>query len=105
MAGTRASQNRKIRQDALREQLAGQGHVQQVIVNIEKIEERGPTMEAQELNALKIANDQRLKLVNKYLPDLKATEITGEAGAPISIADMSTWSEEQLDAYIERSKP
>jgi hypothetical protein len=100
MGLSRANGNRKIRQDALREQLAGQGHVQQVIVNIEKIEAQGASMEAQELNALKIANDQRLKLVNKYLPDLKATEITGEAGAPISVADMSTWSEEQLDAYI-----
>ena len=100
MAATRANMNRKIRQDALREQLAEQGHVQQVIVNIEKIEQHGATMEAQELNALKIANDQRLRLVNKYLPDLKATEITGEAGGPISVSDMATWSDEQLETYI-----
>jgi hypothetical protein len=100
---TRAQANRKIRQDALREQLAGQKHIEQVIDNVRKIETLDPTNGADtttELNILKTATELRLKLVNKYLPDLKATEITGEAGAPISVADMSTWSEEQLDAYI-----
>ena len=33
-----AERNRQIRQDALREQLAAQGHLQHVILNIQKIE-------------------------------------------------------------------
>ena len=100
---TRGQENRRIRQEALREQLANQGHIQQVIVNVKKIESLDPTGgndTTVELNILKTATELRLKLVNKYLPDLKATELTGEAGAPISVADMSTWSEERLDEYI-----
>ena len=100
---TRGQENRRIRQKALREQLANQGHIQQVIVNVKKIESLDPTGgndTTVELNILKTATELRLKLVNKYLPDLKATELTGEAGAPISVADMSTWSEERLDEYI-----
>ena len=100
MAATRANQNRKIRQEALREQLANQGHLQYVIDNAKKMEEQGAAMEPQELQALKYATDTRLKLVNKYLPDLKATEVTGEAGGPINIANMAEWSEEQIDAFI-----
>ena len=99
----RAVENRRIRQEALREQLSKQKHVEKVIDNIRKIESINPddgNAAALELNILKTATELRLKLVNKYLPDLKATELTGEAGAPISVADMSTWSEERLDEYI-----
>lgn len=94
MAKTRAQENRAIRQDALREQLAAKGLVQKVLDNIDKMEELkvvitedGSSLCGQfELNKLKTANDQRLKLVNKYLPDLKSAEITGEGGAPIEVA-------------------
>jgi hypothetical protein len=79
MAATRAATNKKVRQEALREQLSKQGHVQQVIKNIKKFEEQGVGMEATELNALKAATDTRLKLISKYLPDLKQQEITIEA--------------------------
>lgn len=82
MAKTRAQANRAVRQEALRDQLASQGHVQHVVENIVKIEDLNPSSETfvNELNQLKTANDQRLKLIAKYIPDLKAAEITGEAG-------------------------
>ena len=84
MAATRAAQNRKIRQDNLREWLSEKCTLQHLVENITKIETQGGTMDAQELNAIKIANDQRIKLINKYLPDLKSTELTGEGGGPVS---------------------
>jgi len=43
-------------------------------------------METNELNALKYATEARIKLLGKYLPDLKATEMTGEGGADLIVS-------------------
>lgn len=85
MAATALNKNRAIRQEALREQLSKQKHVEQVIKNIKKMEGQGAAMEPTELNAMKYATDARLKLINKYLPDLKATEhsIGGDGDSPL----------------------
>lgn len=111
MARTRAQENRKIRQDALREQLANQGHLQHVVENLRKIEElkldtsdeskeglakRRNQLQAHnfEINKLKIVNEQRLKLINKYLPDLKSTELTGEGGGAIGVKSFNDMYED-----------
>lgn len=85
MAANNAAKQRKMRQDALREMLSRKCSVEQVLNNIKKMEEHGPGMESIELQALRAATDTRLKLINKYMPDLKQTdiEITGEDGGPI----------------------
>lgn len=77
MANTRAHQNRLIRQEALREQLSQQCRVQHVLDTIEEITELDPSEDGAsiKLQALKAANDQRLKLLNKYIPDLKAVDL------------------------------
>ena len=85
MAMTRAQQNRKIRQDELRELLAKKGLVQKVIEDSEKIAELSNELSPEELNRLKVANDLRMKLVTKYLPDLKSTELTGDKDAPVEV--------------------
>lgn len=87
MAANNAAKQRKLRQDGLREVLSKQKHVEQVIVNIKKMEEQGASMDPTELQALRAATDTRLKLVNKYLPDLKQTdiELTGEDGGAIQL--------------------
>lgn len=86
MAKSRAMQNRAIRQQALREQLAEQCRLQHIIDNIIKMEKLESGDNALfELNKLKTANEQRLRLLNKYLPDLKSTEITGEGGGSVTI--------------------
>jgi len=92
MATTRANKIRQERQEALREMLSKKCTVQHVIENIKKMEEQGPEMEAQELTALKYATETRLKLISKYLPDLKSQEITGEAGEAlqVTVADFSS---------------
>ena len=72
MARTRAQENKQIRQQALREQLAAQGHVQQIVVNIEQMEQLTPSKDSYfELAKLKAANENRFRLLSKYLPDLK----------------------------------
>lgn len=71
---SRAQENRRIRQEALREQLAEQGHVQHVVENIAKLEDFNTDID---VHRLKAAIDARMKLIAKYLPDLKQTEIEG----------------------------
>jgi hypothetical protein len=65
----KAAKNRAIRQEALREYLSNRGKVDYVFDNIEKIE-RGEG----DLQALKVASELRLRLINKYLPDTKHIE-------------------------------
>jgi undecaprenyl pyrophosphate synthase len=94
---TAKQRNRQIRQEALREQLAAQKHIEKVVDNIEKIEDAETELfsldEASEeggkdaitlavaklsdkVPRLKTGAELRMKLVNKYLPDLKAQEIS-----------------------------
>ena len=101
MALTGAQKQKAIRQDALREMLSKKCTVQQVIANIEKME--GPeavSMEPQELNALKYATDTRVKLLGKYLPDLKATEhsVSGDDENPLTYL-IKEISGQTLDPY------
>jgi hypothetical protein len=101
MARTRAQENRKIRQDALREQLAGKGLVQKVIEDIGKIDQLAAlkiddfedadlyiasvSAAKDKTQIIKVAIESRLKLVNKYLPDLKQTELVGDPDSPLNI--------------------
>ena len=91
------------RQEDHRAQLAEQDHIQHAVDNIIKIEglsvaTKGDDEEVDykdlqlnqfKLNQLKTAVDLRLKLVNKYLPDLKNTEITAEGGGAIQITEVT----------------
>ena len=87
MAKTKAQQNRAIRQEALREWLSKKCTAQHLINNIQKIEELDPSSDtfSNELNKLKVANEQRLRVMGKYLPDLKNTEISGDGGGSLTI--------------------
>lgn len=87
MAKTQAQKNRAIRQEELRAKLSAQGHLQHVVENISKINKLDETSEhfKNGLDKLKASTDYNLKLVNKYLPDLKNTEITGDGGSSLTI--------------------
>lgn len=76
----RPDYNRKVRQENLREQLATGGHLQHVIELLGKVERNE---EPEKLAAYKVVLDTKLKLINKFLPDLKAVELTGEGGNPL----------------------
>ena len=86
MAMTRAQTNRKIRQDSLREQLANQKHLEKVLDSINKLEELDTQLDSVEVNRIKGAIDSRIKLVSKYLPDLKSIELSGDEDYPVQIA-------------------
>lgn len=82
----RARENRAIRQQALREQLAEQCRIQHIIDNLNKIESLDPAQKESmnELNILKVANEQRFKLLNKYLPDLSNITLEGDENNPLT---------------------
>lgn len=85
---TRAQENKRIRQEALRDQLAAGGHIQHVIDIAEKMADVDIEMPAQDVSRLKAAADIKLKLINKYLPDLKVVEVSGsddEDSPPLKI--------------------
>ena len=86
MAATNPAKLRAVRQESLRELLSKQKHLEKAVDNIIKIEQQGSSMETNELNALKYATEARIKLLGKYLPDLKATEMTGEGGADLIVS-------------------
>ena len=87
MAKTRAQENRAIRQEALRERLAAQGHHQHVIEILEQTARlSGDELTSLELQKNKFIVDTKLALMKKYLPDVKQVELVGEAGAPIEVA-------------------
>lgn len=71
---SRAEANKAIRQEALREQLANGKHLEHVIEMSNKIANLDELLENNDLNRLKIASELKLKLINKYLPDLKQLE-------------------------------
>ena len=92
MGTTVANKNRAIRQEALREQLSNQGHVQHIVEMLNEIQDLQRDLDANDLARYKVAIDTKLKLIGKYLPDLKSVEHTGDEDAPIAIAAYEiTW--------------
>ena len=94
MSNSRAHKNRAIRQEALREQLSAQGHVQHIVDMINKIANLDEELAGSEVNRLNVAINAKLKLVNKYLPDLKSAEILQTIEQNISV-DTNQLSNEQ----------
>ena len=86
MAANSPAKMRAMRQESLRDLLSKQKHLEKAVDNIVKIEKEGASMEANELNALKYATEARIKLLGKYLPDLKATEVTGDGGDDLVVS-------------------
>lgn len=84
-SATAKNKNRRIRQDALREQLSQGKHVEHVIEIARKIADETIDIDPTMVQRLKIAADIKCKLIAKYLPDLKAVEITGEDGEPVNM--------------------
>jgi len=115
MAKTRAQENRAIRQEALREQLSNQKLVEHVVELAKKMEQltvrdadhiakkmediEGLAVSTQvallsesvdfDLKKFKAAADINIKLIAKYLPDLRSTEFTGDPDNPIAFKGVS----------------
>ena len=98
MANTRAQQNRRIRQEALREQLQAQGHVQHVTDILNDLMEPGDEISALDLQRYKLILDTKLNLIKKYLPEEKYLEIAGDQDNPLkTITQIELTSLESTD--------
>ena len=87
-SATAKNRNRRVRQEALREQLANQKHVEKAVDLIGKLEKEADELEPIMVQRLKIALDARFKLINKYLPDTKQVEFSGDPDNPVTIAEV-----------------
>lgn len=87
MKNDRAYENKKIRQEALRQQLAAQGHVQHVVEIAEKLGDSN--IETKDVQRLKTKAEIHLKLINKYLPDLKSVELSNDPDNPVGRHELS----------------
>ena len=89
MPKTRAQQNRGIRQEAIREQLAAGGHIQHVIDISNKLQQLKEELDSSEVTRLKAAADIKLKLIDKYLASLQSVEskVTTTNKAPKEMTD------------------
>ena len=85
MGTTAANKNRAIRQEALREQLSNQGHVQHVTDIAKKLTDLENDLDSTQVQRLKSAADIKLKLIGKYLGDVKAIELSGDGGGDLVI--------------------
>lgn len=84
MAATVAAKNKKVREQALRDQLSQKQLHTQVINIANKLDEQHLVLEATHISALKASAELKLKLINKYMPDLKAVEHSQDPDNPIT---------------------
>lgn len=94
----RAARNRRVRQQALRDQLANQGHIQHVIDIVQEINDEDKPLDQLMIQRKKIVIDTKLKLINKYLPDVKVEEFVDETETQ---KDINSLSDEELQAIID----
>ena len=74
---SRADENKSIRQEALRESLSNGGHIQHVVEICGELNDLTIEMDALAIQRKRAVMDTKLKLVNKYLPDVKSIELSG----------------------------
>lgn len=80
---SRANKIRETKRSELLLSLKHKGLIQQVIESNEKLADLDIELSQLEVTRIKTANDTRLALIKKYLPDIKQTELVGEEGADI----------------------
>ena len=83
---SRANTNKRLRQEALRESLSAGGHVEHVIEIANKLTSLDNALESTDIQRLKAGADIKIKLIGKYLPDLKATEHSSDPDNPLPSA-------------------
>jgi len=80
-----ADKNKRIRKEALREGLKGREYLRQ-LDNIDKIvSDEWKTLDGPQIQALKLKADLQFRRLAKVLPDLKATELTGNVDQTLTV--------------------
>ena len=80
-----ATRRRQAHREEVLEKLRNAGLVQKVIEDANKLADESIEMDSVMAGRIKAANDLRIKMVGKWLPDVKAVEVTGEDGGPVEV--------------------
>ena len=99
---TAKQRNQAARKEAIREQLAAYGHHQKAVDLIEKISDvegkvdpANANMEPMELKRYEVALKGHTDFMKKYVPDMKAVEMSQDPENPVM-------TEDQIDARLSR---
>lgn len=87
-----AVRQRHVRQEALRQQLEAGGHIQHVLDLAGELADQEKEMDQLQVTRYKTVIDTKLKLINKFLPDLKHVEVEAN---PVQAA-----TDDELDTII-----
>jgi hypothetical protein len=82
MAATLKEHQRNIRKEALREMLSKGRHLEEAAEIANKF---AKPIKQEEQYRLKTKFDMHMKLVDKYLPSLKAVELSGDSENPVGV--------------------
>ena len=93
---SRANRNREVRQEALREQLQAQGHLQHVV---ELLNESSNLQLSKESDFILKRNmaviDRKLSLIKKYCPDLQNFQLQADIETKTILIDLSGEGQEE----------
>lgn len=83
---TRAQLNRETRQAEMRKKIEASGYETHVADVVKKLLDPEQEFDAIEVQRMKSAADLSIKMMAKFMPDLKSTEISGPNGGDLVIA-------------------
>ena len=86
MPKTRAQLNRETRQAEMRKKIEASGYETHVHEVVKKLLNPELEFDSIEVQRMKSAADLSIKMMAKFMPDLKSTEITGPDGGDLVIA-------------------
>ena len=86
MPKTRAQLNRALRQEEMRNKIEASGYESHVHEVVKKLLDPEQEYDSIEVQRMKSAADLSIKMMAKFMPDLKSTEITGADGGDLVIA-------------------
>ena len=83
MPKTRAQLNRETRQAEMRKKIEASGYETHVHEVVKKLLDPDLEFDSIEVQRMKSAADLSIKMMAKFMPDLKSTEITGADGGDL----------------------
>jgi len=86
VAKTRAQLNRETRQAEMRKKIEASGYETHVANVVKKLLDPELEFDSIEVQRMKSAADLSIKMMAKFMPDMKSTEITGPDGGDLVIA-------------------
>ena len=86
VAKTRAQLNRETRQAEMRKKIEASGYETHVHEVVKKLLDPEQELDSIDVQRMKSAADLSIKMMAKFMPDLKSTEVTGPNGGDLVIA-------------------